>query len=354
MAKAYEENKKTIGSIFENFWTRLGIKAKRKYKNNVFQFVFGKNKKALLELYNALNGTSYTDENEIEYVTIEGALYLTRKNDLAFLLEDTLNMYEHQSTINPNLPVRFFIYLAQEFQKILSAQSKSEYGRKLIKLPAPKCVVFYNGTEKMLEEEKEIKLSDAFEKYTKSGKGIKPDAELTVRVININEGYSEGLKNQCRKLSEYSAFVQKVYEYCEKNKNQNEAINNAIDYCIEHGILEEELRENRSEVLGMLLYEFDKKKYERTIRDEGIEEGKEQQRKEDEKIIMQMNSELSQMSSELTLKDSELSQMSSELTLKDSELSKMSSELMQRDSELAQKNAEISELVERIERLTKK
>ena len=203
-------------------------------------------------------------------------MYLTKKNDLAFLLSDTLNMYEHQSTINPNLPVRFFIYLAEEFQKILDRQQKSEYGRNLIKLPVPKCVAFYNGAEDMGEEEKIIKLSDAFT----GSKVLESDAELTVRVININAGFSEELKKKCKMLSEYSEFVQIVYEYLDIYHDRNEAINGAIDYCIENGILAEILKDNRAEVLGMFVKRFDEKKYENTLREEGREEGRESGLKE--------------------------------------------------------------------------
>ena len=261
--------KGNVKQVIYDVFSKFGIRINRLYKNNLFQFIFGKDKKALLELYNALNGTNYTNEDEIEYVTIEGAMYLTRKNDLAFLLSDTLNMYEHQSTINPNLPVRFFIYLAEEFQKILDQQQKSEYGRSLIKLPVPKCVAFYNGTEDMEEEEKIIKLSDAFS----GSKVIESDAELIVRVININAGFSEELKKKCKMLSEYSQFVQIVYENLAIYHNRNEAINKAIDYCIENDILAEILKDNRAEVLGMFLKRFDEKKYENTLREEGRESG---------------------------------------------------------------------------------
>lgn len=175
-------------------------------KDRLFRYLFEKDRKALLNLYNALNGTDYQDASQLEIVTIESAVYVVMKNDLAFVLAGTLNMYEHQSTYSPNLPVRFLIYLAQEYQMVIEEAEKSLYGTSRISLPTPQCVVFYNGTKEMPEE----------------------------------------------------------------------ALAEAVDYCIEKGILEEFLRKNRAEVLGMLLEEFDVKKYERTLRSEGFEEGREE------------------------------------------------------------------------------
>ena len=317
--------KGSLKSVVYGVFSRLGIKINRLYKNNLFQFIFGKDKKALLELYNALNGTDYTDENEIEYVTIEGALYLTRKNDLAFLLSDTLNLYEHQSTINPNMPVRFLIYLSQEYQKILEKQKKSEYGSKQILLPTPKCIVFYNGMEEMKEEERIIRLTDAF----KDNVDRDSDVELLVRIININAGFSEELKNKCRMLSEYSRFVQTVYEYRPAYKDDNEAINAAIDYCIENAILSDVLIANRAEVVGMLLTGFDVKKYEDTIREEGFTEGAASRQKEVDEL-KEANKE------------------------KDEVIADKDAEIADKDAEIADKDAEIERLRKKLEEIERK
>lgn len=197
---------------------KLGRKGKvqRSVKDRLFRFLFANDREALLQSYNALNGTDYQDASQLEIVTIESAVYVVMKNDLAFVLAGTLGMYEHQSTHSPNLPVRFLIYLAQEYQRVIERAEISLYGSAQIMLPTPQCVVFYNGTEQMPEEQI-LRLSDAFE-----NRGAEADA---------------------------------------------------VDYCIENGILEEFLRKNRAEVLGMLLEEFDVKKYERTLRSEGREEG---------------------------------------------------------------------------------
>lgn len=250
------------------FW-RFGRKAKvrRNVKDRLFRFLFAGDREALLQLYNALNGTDYKDSSELEIVTIESAVYVVMKNDLAFVLAGTLSMYEHQSTYSPNLPVRFLIYLAQEYQTVIEQAEKSLYGTGRISLPTPQCVVFYNGTQEMPEEQT-LRLSDAFENGD-----VRSDVELTVRMLNINQGHNRLLMEQCRVLKEYAEFVEITRAYMRERKDAGEALAEAVDYCIENGILEEFLRKNRAEVLGMLLEEFDVKKYERTLRGEGHEEG---------------------------------------------------------------------------------
>ena len=239
-------------------------------KDRLSRYLFGKDKEALLELYNALNGTAYKDPSQLEIVTIESAVYAVMKNDLAYILSGTLGMYEHQSTYSQNLPVRFLIYLAQEYQTVIEKAERSLYGIGLISLPTPQCIVFYNGVKEMPEEQT-LKLSDAFENKT-----VKADVELTVRMLNINYGHNKRLMEKCRVLEEYSKLTAVMREHMLVEKDLQTALNRAVDQCIEEGILREFLLRNRAEVLGMLLEEFDAEKYERTIRAEGWEEGKEE------------------------------------------------------------------------------
>ena len=236
-------------------------------KDRLFRYLFGRDKEALLELYNALNGTAYSDPSQLEIVTIESAVYVVMKNDLAYILSGTLNMYEHQSTYSPNLPVRFLIYLAQEYQTVIEKAERSLYGTGQISLPTPQCVVFYNGIKEMPEEQT-LKLSDAFENKT-----VAADVELTVRMLNINYGHNKCLMEKCRVLEEYSKLAAVMREHMLTEKDIQTALNQAVDQCIEEGILKEFLLNNRAEVLGMLLEEFDAEKYERTIRAEGMDEG---------------------------------------------------------------------------------
>ncbi len=239
-------------------------------KDKVFRFIFEKDKEALLQLYNALNGSTYSDTSKLQVVTLESAVYIAMKNDLAFVLAGTLNLYEHQSTLNPNIPVRFLFYLGQEYQRIVEEAEQSLYGTKQIALPTPKCVVFYNG-EKEIPEEQVVKLSDAY--INKNGE---IDVELKVRLLNINYGHNKKLMKSCQSLNEYSQFIEISRRLAKERRNLKEAMREAIEYCIENDILADFLKKYRGEVLGMILEEFDVKKYERTIREEGREEGREE------------------------------------------------------------------------------
>lgn len=242
-------------------------KMQQNVKDRLFRYLFENDREALLDLYNALNGTVYRDASQLEIVTIESAVYVVMKNDLAYILSGTLSMYEHQSTYSPNLPVRFLIYLAQEYQMVIEKAERSLYGTGQITLPAPQCVAFYNGLKEMPEEQI-LKLSDAFENQK-----ARADVELTVRMLNINYGHNRRLMEKCRVLEQYSAFVAVTRECMLVEQDTQTALNRAVEECIEKGILKEFLLKNRAEVLGMLLEEFDAEKYERTIRSEGREEG---------------------------------------------------------------------------------
>lgn len=262
--------KKVLSLAWNTFLERIKksvLRPKKQIKDIVFRLVFGNNREALLQLYNVLNGTDYTDPKMLEIVTLDNAIYISMKNDLAFLLAGTINMYEHQSTINPNMPVRFLIYLGQEYQMLVENSNISLYGTTQISLPTPQCVVFFNGTKDM-PDEYEMRLSDAF-----NNQDVEPAVEVVVRIVNINAGHNEHLIRGCKLLSQYTQFVEITREYAGKYENLEEAMNVAIDYCIEHGILEDILRKQRSQVLGSLLEEFDEKKYERTIRQESYDEG---------------------------------------------------------------------------------
>lgn len=240
---------------------------RRNVKDRMFRFLFEKDRKALLQLYNALHGTNYQDDSQLEIVTIKSVVYIVMKNDLAFVMMGVLNIYEHQSTYSPNLPVRFLIYLAQEYQMVVERANQSLYGMTQIVLPTPQCVVFYNGIKEM-PEEKTLRLSEAFE-----NQNVRPDIELTVRMININYGHNRILMEKCRTLAEYSKFVDVMRKFTAGKNHAETALADAVDYCIENGILADFLKKNRAEVLGMILEEFDVEKYERTLRWEEREEG---------------------------------------------------------------------------------
>lgn len=247
--------------------TKEGIGANTKYKDTVFRKLFGENKENALSLYNAINKTSYTDTELLEYTTLEDVIYMKYKNDLSFLIDKTLSLYEHQSTYNPNMPLRGLLYYADLYRKILD-KTERLYGKTLLKIPRPQYIVFYNGSENDLSEDRRIlRLSDAFYEETDIG-----EYEWTATMININCKHNEEIMKSCKILYEYSEFVGKIKKY----RNTMElkiAIDMAIEECIKEDKLKEFLEKHRREVCNMCLTEFDEKRYEDVVREEGIQEG---------------------------------------------------------------------------------
>ena len=213
---------------------------RRNVKDRLFRYIFEKDKEALLQLYNALNGTDYRDPEALRIMTIESVIYMSMKNDLAFSISGVLNLYEEQSSFNPNMPVRFLIYLAQEYQKVVSEYGLEKvYGTKLLKIPNPKCVVFYIGSLDA-PEESILKLSDAYEQKEEN-----PDVELKVRMININYGHNQELMKKCHRLWEYSYFVEQINQGLRAGLKLREAAEEAIDYCVTQGVWEDILTMGR-------------------------------------------------------------------------------------------------------------
>lgn len=242
----------------------------RNYKDTLFRMLF-KEKENLLSLYNALNGTAYTDTEELEITTLENAVYMNYKNDVSFVFGYELMLYEHQSTMNPNMPLRNLIYVA----KVLQGRVKDEklYGKTLVRLPVPRFVVFYNGID-FQPEKQELRLSDAFEE-----KQEEPELELKVTVYNINEGNNRELMEACHLLKEYAQYVELVRKYT-KGQPFREAVERAVDECIKGGILKEFLSKNRAEAIEVCIFEFDEEKYIASEREDayknGFEEGREE------------------------------------------------------------------------------
>lgn len=238
-------------------------KVQRRYKDTIFRMLF-KEKENLLSLYNALNKTDYTDVDGLEITTLENAVYMNYKNDISFVFDLELMLYEHQSTVNPNMPLRDLVYVSSVLQK--RVEGSKLYGSKKVMIPAPRFVVFYNGT--VFQPERQVlRLSDSYEKQQDS-----PELELTVTVYNINRGCNEEIMSACRLLREYAEYVEKVREYAEKIPFK-EAVEKAVDQCIREGILSEFLKKNRAEAIDVWLYEYDEKGYMQDIYYEGLEQG---------------------------------------------------------------------------------
>ena len=246
--------------------------ANRQYKDTVFRMLFSE-KENLLSLYNAVTGNAYQNADDLKIVTLENAIYMGMKNDLAFMLETNIYLYEHQSTLNPNIPLRDLIYIGIEYQQYVN--NKSLYSSSLQKIPAPKFMVFYNGTD-AVDDRVELRLSNAYEHLAGE-----PDLELKVLMLNVNEGHNKELMEQCQTLKEYAIYVAGVRKYTSE-MNLNDAVARAIGECIKEGILVEFLRKNRSEVKMVSILEYDKEWEEKKLRkaeyeagrSEGIEIGK--------------------------------------------------------------------------------
>ena len=264
------------------------VLVKRKYKDILFRFIF-KDEKELLQLYNAINNTSYTNPDDLLITTMEDVIYIGMKNDLSFLIANELNLYEHQSTLNKNMPLRGLIYLAKMYESYIETHGLNKYQKKMIPLPFPRFIVFYNGEEEM-GEELYLKLSDAFEDREEE-----PAVECVAKFININYGHNQELMEKCERLSDYSYFVACVRNYLKKGYNRKEAVTCAVNECIDKGILKDVLKKHRAEVVDMFLTTFDKKMYEEALREEIREELENEKR-----LLEEKNAALAQQIDEKT------------------------------------------------------
>ncbi len=207
--------------------------------------------------------------SDLTITTLENAIYMSMKNDVSFVVDMVLSLYEHQSTINPNIPLRDLDYVSRNFARFY--RGKDIYAPKLIKLPNPRFVVFYNGKQPQ-PARKELKLSDA---YTHPEE--KPQLELIVTQLNINPGYNNELLEKCPTLRDYVLYTEQVRQY-QKTMSLKDAVSKAVDECIEKGILADFLKMNKEQVISMSIFEYDEKLHEQTMRDIGYEEGKNEER----------------------------------------------------------------------------
>ena len=242
--------------------------ANREYKATVFSKLFGEDKENALSLYNAVNNSNYLNADDLTFTTLDDVVYMKMKNDVSFLFDKTLSLYEHQSTYNPNMPLRGFLYFADLYRQLIKDNERI-YSKNLVKIPAPKYIVFYNGDKKdMPEQVKELYLSDAFDMEVEPGK-----FEWTARMVNINAGMNPELLAKCKVLGGYATFVDKVRTY-NKSMPLTDAVDQAVDECVEAGVLEEFLNKHRKEVRNMVLTEFDEEKYLKMMREEERAEGR--------------------------------------------------------------------------------
>ena len=246
------------------------ITVQSKVYDSLFIAVFGKDsersKRWRLELYNALNNTNYKDPNALKLNTLENVLFIKMHNDVSFLIDSQLTLYEHQRTTNQNMPLRGFFYFAQLYHKYLIDAEEQLTTSKMIKIPNPNYIVFYNGDTNR-DEDYEMRLSDAFMIEDKSGK-----FEWTARVLNINKDYNLSLQNKCKALYDYIQFTSRINENKEKGMTNEKAIDEAIDWASEQNLLEGFIKEQKAEVKMTLLTEFNEEASIRGWRKEGMQQ----------------------------------------------------------------------------------
>ena len=219
-----------------------------------------------MELYNALNDSAYNSPEDLTICTLENAIYMNFKNDISFLLDSEMNLYEHQGSYNPNMPLRDLVYIAKQLEKY--TRDETIYSSTLVKIPVPRFVVFYNGTDGQPERQI-LRLSDAFEKET-----AEPELELKVLMLNINFGHNQELMDKCQTLKEYSQYVDRVRKYA-KRMQIEEAVERAVTECIREGILADFLSSQRAEVIAVSIFEYNEEEEMRQIRDSEYKSGKE-------------------------------------------------------------------------------
>ena len=241
------------------------------YKDRLFNFLFGseENKEWTLSLYNAVNGSHYTDASMIKITTIREVMYLGMHNDVSFLISNEMNLYEQQSTYNPNMPVRLLQYAGNLYEKYFKENSLNKYGGRLLQLPVPKLVVFYNG-KKEQPDEMILKLSDSFPE------GSDADLEVKVRMLNVNVGRNRLLLEACKPLGEYSWLVDEIRRNntTKDEDGMSSAVDRAISDMPDSFVIKSFLELHRTEVKGMLLTEYNEAEAMELFREEGRAEGR--------------------------------------------------------------------------------
>ena len=279
----------------------------RQYKDNVFCLLY-RDKNNLLDLYNGLNDTNYTNVDDLTVTTLKGGVYMKYKNDASFVFGQDLYMFEQQSSRNPNMPLRFLHYLSDVYRQMYN--NSDLHRSTMLKIPVPHFVTFYNGKQP-LEVESTLRSSDMYEKKMDC-----PELELIVRVININTGaiinkksldnekndiinginqsydfdksnkninagntinsrtYSSEFLSKCETLKDYMTFVNKVRVKTDIEKiDIRTAVIEAVDECIAENVLSEFFRNHREEVITVSIYEYDEEGHLEIVKEEGRQLG---------------------------------------------------------------------------------
>ena len=264
------------------------VTVNNKFKDGIFCILFGsaEYKENLLSLFNALNGTDYEDSDELKINTTDDVIFMGIKNDASCILDMQMDLYEEQSTFNPNAPIRGLLYFGRLYEKYLAERGLNRYGSKQIAIPRPRYYVLYLGKQDRPDREI-LRLSDSF---------VNPDNdgayEWTAIVLNVNPGHNKDLLNVCKVLEEYSLFVECSRKHLNNASKDREsrfqAMLAAVNECIREGILADFLTENKAGVIDMYLTEWDEEAYRTVLKEESREEGKIEGKLEERKDINEL------------------------------------------------------------------
>ena len=241
----------------------VALPVNRIYKDRLYKMIFN-DKSELLKLYNAINGTHYDDPAMLTITTLDNAIYMTMENDLSFIIDMRLALYEQQSTVNPNLSLRFLMYIADIYSAYV--KDMNIYSSKKLQIPRPSFVIFYNGVQSQ-PDRTEFLLSELFHPTTDQ-----PALELKAVMLNINKGHNQELMNACHTLRDYSEYVARIRTYSGEMPLAD-AVEKTITECIQENILQDFLLKNRAEAKAMSIYEYDEEKTMRMFRKETLEDG---------------------------------------------------------------------------------
>jgi len=213
----------------------------------------------------------YTDPELLEINTLENAIYMAMQNDVSFMIGLRLSLYEHQSTFNPNLPLRYLFYISDLYSGMIDKNKL--YGSRKILIPPPEFVIFYNGIQDQ-PDRRILRLSDLYSIRDQHCK-----LELEAVMLNINLGHNPALMNACTMLHQYAEYTDRVRRYT-KTMSLEDAVEHAITECIHEGILKSFLEKNRAEVKNVCIYEYDEEEHIRLERSYAWEDGKKEGLKE--------------------------------------------------------------------------
>jgi hypothetical protein len=262
----------------------------REYKNSVFTMLFNEEDKAR-ELYAALKGVDYDPNIPVAITTLRDVLYMNQVNDVSFTAEEKMALIiEHQSTLNRNMPLRILLYMSRVYEK--TVERRSLYKDALVKIPRPEFIVLYNGTDDTPDKWEE-RLSEA---YMEVEGNTRISLDLVVTVYNINKGRNPELLNRSGNLAGYAEFVARVREN-EKAKTMplKEAMTEAARSCIRDGVLASFLKEHGSEVVNMLLEEWNWDEAKEVWQEEAMEKGMEMAEAKYQTVIAEKDREIAEL-----------------------------------------------------------